>query len=377
MRPSTPPSCVDEEIPGIELQHVIVGSASDLEARVAGRLPDAVAVAVPGGPASLAAARNARVPTRPTARTWPSSSADAFPEHRWLGGLLDAVRGRRELSRSRRARCSTTTAPSRTRTPRSRLPVSRSCRGPGKPDSGGATRPFDVLYPSPWAFVVETKAFRWVGGFDAELTPGVEHVDLGWRLWIAGLRVVLAPDSVLRLAPEPRVRASTGAAGARRARDALQELREESLSRAVAAALTLADDEVDAGVPRRAPGVRGRPHVGAGAPSCARLGDPPAVPPAHRGRNDRRRCGGCGAPDARHRRDLHEPASSARGDSRRAPVDDGRPRDPCVADGPGPGPRARRAARDDRALRPHATRTSSCVTSVTRTSRVWSPGPTS
>ena len=37
-----------------------------------------------------------------------------------------------------------------------------------------------------------------LGGFDSDFFALYEDVDLGWRLWLAGHRVVMAPDSVVR-----------------------------------------------------------------------------------------------------------------------------------------------------------------------------------
>ena len=46
--------------------------------------------------------------------------------------------------------------------------------------------------------LVERKVFLELGGFDADFFALFEDVDLGWRLWLAGHRVVMAPDSVVR-----------------------------------------------------------------------------------------------------------------------------------------------------------------------------------
>jgi glycosyltransferase involved in cell wall biosynthesis len=76
----------------------------------------------------------------------------------------------------------------------------------GKPDAPAYSRPSDVLFASEWASLVETKAFRWVGGFDDVLCPGAEQADLGWRLWLAGFGVRYAPESVVRrLPPGPAI----------------------------------------------------------------------------------------------------------------------------------------------------------------------------
>ncbi|MSO79854.1 MAG: glycosyltransferase [Acidimicrobiia bacterium] len=80
----------------------------------------------------------------------------------------------------------------------------------GKPDTAAHDRDEPVLYPSPWALVIETKAFRWVGGYDDEHCAGVEHADLGWRLWLNGLHVTYSSESVVRLGQHERVDASDG-----------------------------------------------------------------------------------------------------------------------------------------------------------------------
>ncbi len=54
-----------------------------------------------------------------------------------------------------------------------------------------------ALFASPAAMVVDAQAFRLVGGFDAELTPGVEFADLGWRLWLRGFAIGYEPESVV------------------------------------------------------------------------------------------------------------------------------------------------------------------------------------
>ncbi len=69
----------------------------------------------------------------------------------------------------------------------------------GTVDTGAHDGTALVLFPSPWAFVLETKAFRWVGGFDEEHCHGISHVDLGWRLSLAGLRVRSQSDSLVHL----------------------------------------------------------------------------------------------------------------------------------------------------------------------------------
>jgi glycosyltransferase involved in cell wall biosynthesis len=71
----------------------------------------------------------------------------------------------------------------------------RSLRPDGEAGSDGATPALDVLFACDIAMVVETQAFRWIGGFDETLTHGIDVADLGWRLWLNGFRVRYDPES--------------------------------------------------------------------------------------------------------------------------------------------------------------------------------------
>ena len=55
-----------------------------------------------------------------------------------------------------------------------------------------------VLFPCGGAMLADRKLFLELGGFDPDFFALYEDVDLGWRFWLAGHRVVLAPDSVVR-----------------------------------------------------------------------------------------------------------------------------------------------------------------------------------
>jgi glycosyltransferase involved in cell wall biosynthesis len=72
---------------------------------------------------------------------------------------------------------------------------------PRFPGAGKAVDPVtdqsgDVLFASEAAMLVETAAFHWSGGFDAEHAAGVESADLGWRLWLHGFRIRYEPAAV-------------------------------------------------------------------------------------------------------------------------------------------------------------------------------------
>ena len=56
----------------------------------------------------------------------------------------------------------------------------------------------EVLFPCGGAMLVDRKVFLELGGFDPDYFALFEDVDLGWRLWLAGHRVVLAPESSVR-----------------------------------------------------------------------------------------------------------------------------------------------------------------------------------
>ena len=55
-----------------------------------------------------------------------------------------------------------------------------------------------VLFPCGGAMLVDRKVFLDLGGFDPDYFALFEDVDLGWRLWLAGHRVVMASDSMVR-----------------------------------------------------------------------------------------------------------------------------------------------------------------------------------
>lgn len=61
-----------------------------------------------------------------------------------------------------------------------------------------APRRGQVLFPCGGAMLVDRKVFLEVGGFDPDYFALFEDVDLGWRLWLAGHRVAMASDSVVR-----------------------------------------------------------------------------------------------------------------------------------------------------------------------------------
>lgn len=53
-----------------------------------------------------------------------------------------------------------------------------------------------ILFASGGAMLIHRRTFLEVGGFDPQYFAYFEDVDLGWRLWALGHRVVYAPDAV-------------------------------------------------------------------------------------------------------------------------------------------------------------------------------------
>jgi hypothetical protein len=60
---------------------------------------------------------------------------------------------------------------------------------------GGVT---DIAYPSGAGVLLRTSTLSKIGMFDETFVAYHEDLDLGWRIWLAGQRCVLAPRSVVR-----------------------------------------------------------------------------------------------------------------------------------------------------------------------------------
>jgi hypothetical protein len=60
-----------------------------------------------------------------------------------------------------------------------------------------AKRGEEILFPCGGAMFILKDVFEEVGYFDDDYFAIFEDVDLGWRLWIMGYRVVMAPDSIV------------------------------------------------------------------------------------------------------------------------------------------------------------------------------------
>ncbi len=69
--------------------------------------------------------------------------------------------------------------------------------GVNEPDEGQYDRPGETLFASGCALFMPRDLFLDVGGFDDEYFAFFEDVDLGWRLWIMGYRVLYEPTSLV------------------------------------------------------------------------------------------------------------------------------------------------------------------------------------
>lgn len=69
--------------------------------------------------------------------------------------------------------------------------------GFGEPRPEGRADPAPVLFSNGAAMLVRRETFLEVGGFDDRFFAYYEDVDLGWRLWVLGWRVMFVPGSVV------------------------------------------------------------------------------------------------------------------------------------------------------------------------------------
>ncbi len=66
----------------------------------------------------------------------------------------------------------------------------------GLPVKGQHIGPRHLLFACGGSMLIQRDVFLAVGGFDPDYFAFFEDVDLGWRLWVLGYRVVLAPDAI-------------------------------------------------------------------------------------------------------------------------------------------------------------------------------------
>ena len=70
-------------------------------------------------------------------------------------------------------------------------------RGMNQEDRGQLDQPAEVLFASAGAALFRKAAFQEAGGFDEKFFMYHEDVDLCWRLWLLGFRVITAPSAVV------------------------------------------------------------------------------------------------------------------------------------------------------------------------------------
>lgn len=70
-------------------------------------------------------------------------------------------------------------------------------RGQNKPDEGQYDKIEEIFYPTHTGSIIRKKAFTEIGGFDDLFFMDLHDVDLGWRFWIKGYKVVFAPKSIV------------------------------------------------------------------------------------------------------------------------------------------------------------------------------------
>ena len=62
---------------------------------------------------------------------------------------------------------------------------------------GSYDKPQEVLAPCGGAMMIRREVFWQVGGFDEDYVAYFEDLDLGWRLWLYGYKVLFIPDAVV------------------------------------------------------------------------------------------------------------------------------------------------------------------------------------
>jgi GT2 family glycosyltransferase len=65
----------------------------------------------------------------------------------------------------------------------------------GEIDTGQADSRVEILSAKSAGMCMRAEAFREAGGFDEDYFIYVEETDLGWRVWLAGYRIIFVPES--------------------------------------------------------------------------------------------------------------------------------------------------------------------------------------
>ena len=126
---------------------------------------------------------------------------DAVVSPDWLTALLDALKAGQDGTV-----CAASRILSRDGEDTEYSGASSNLFGAGRPESvsgwpdlpAAPTSGTPILFASGGAMLIHRDTFLEVGGFDPSYFAYFEDVDLGWRLWVLGYRVVYAPNAVVR-----------------------------------------------------------------------------------------------------------------------------------------------------------------------------------
>jgi GT2 family glycosyltransferase len=126
---------------------------------------------------------------------------DAVVSPDWLTALLDALHAGEDGTV-----CAASRILSRDGEDTEYSGASSNLFGAGRPESVSGwpdlpappTTGTPILFASGGAMLIRRDTFLEVGGFDPSYFAYFEDVDLGWRLWVLGYRVVYAPTAVVR-----------------------------------------------------------------------------------------------------------------------------------------------------------------------------------
>ncbi len=174
------------------------GAAAGIGALCA-RFPAVRLIGYPRGAGTVAAARRAIAAGGGDFVALLASHCVVTPG--WLSVLLDALRGDSSIA----AACSTllwndcpelvAARGGRLTWPGIAFDEAQNC---SVAESGAGDACRETTFPSAAAMLVSRHDWKASGGFDPAFRSGGEDVDLGWRLWLLGRRVVVCRDSVVR-----------------------------------------------------------------------------------------------------------------------------------------------------------------------------------
>jgi GT2 family glycosyltransferase len=131
---------------------------------------------------------------------------DAVADPGWLQAMVEVAFGGEENQHRGQVACVASHIRSRDGSQSEYSGASSNLFGAGRPESvwgwpdltSPPTAGSEVFFASGGAMLIHRRTFIDVGGFDPEFFAYFEDVDLGWRLWVLGHRVLYAPDAEVR-----------------------------------------------------------------------------------------------------------------------------------------------------------------------------------